>query len=805
MQVRRSDGTIEPARFDRITEKITRLSEGLDRKYIDPDLVTKKAIEGFYDGISTKELDNLTAEIAASMATVHPDYSLLAGRILVARLHQETPQKFSECIEELYHYTDQATGGDAGLIADDVYEIVRQNADVLDAAVNNQADFEYDYFGFRTLEKSYLLRKGGQVMERPQYLLMRVAVGIHKKNIAKVLETYQLMSERYYTHASPTLFNAGTRKAQMSSCFLVAMKDDSLEAIYETLKECALISKSGAGLGLHIHNIRSKGAYIKGTNGRSNGIIPMLRVYNETARYVDQGGGKRKGAFAVYLEPWHAEIFDFLDLRKNHGKEEMRARDLFTALWIPDLFMKRVKEDGQWSLFSPNEVPGLVDSYGEEFENLYLQYEVSGKARRVVPAQELWFAILQSQIETGTPFMMYKDSANRKSNQKNLGTIKSSNLCTEIVEYSSAEETAVCNLASIALPRFLQNGQFDHQKLYDVTYKIVESMNRVIDENYYPTEPTRRSNLRHRPLGLGIQGLADLFILLRYPFESAAAKKLNVEIFETIYYAAMKSSVDLAKKEGAYESFPGSPLSEGKFQFDFWDVKPSGRWDFENLREEVKRFGARNSLLMAPMPTASTSQILGNNECFEPYTSNIYSRRTLSGEFVVINKHLIKDLIALDLWNDEMKQRIVLADGSVQGIAEIPDDLRDIYKTVWEMKMKNLIEMAADRGAFICQSQSLNLFIADPNFAKLSSMHFYSWEKGLKTGIYYLRTKAASAAQKFTIQEHAGLGKNDHALPEHTFVQKEPVPVMEESQKEEALSQISCSLDNPESCIACGA
>jgi ribonucleoside-diphosphate reductase alpha chain len=791
MQVKRSDGKIEPARFDRITEKVARLSEGLDRTYIDPDMITKKTIEGFYDGISTKELDNLTAEIAASMATLHPDYSILAGRILLARLYQETPAKFSQCIEELYNYVDRTTGKDAGMIAEDVYEIVKKNAEILDAAIDEKADFEYDYFGYKTLEKSYLLRKNGQVVERPQYLLMRVAVGIHKNNIEKVLETYRLMSQKFYTHASPTLFNAGTRKAQMSSCFLVAMKDDSLEAIYETLKECALISKSGAGLGLHIHNIRSKGTYIKGTNGRSNGIIPMLRVYNETARYVDQGGGKRKGAFAVYLEPWHSEIFEFLDLRKNHGKEEMRARDLFTALWIPDLFMKRVKENGQWSLFSPNEVPGLVDTYGEEFEKLFLRYEAEGKALRTIPAQDLWFAILQSQIETGTPFMMYKDSANRKSNQQNLGTIKSSNLCTEIVEYSSPEETAVCNLASIALPRFLVDGQFDHQKLYDVTYKIVESMNRVIDENFYPTGPTRRSNLKHRPIGLGIQGLADLFILMRYPFESAAAKKLNQEIFETIYYAAMKSSVDLAKKEGAYESFPGSPLSQGKFQFDFWGVSPSGRWDFDSLREEVMKFGARNSLLMAPMPTASTSQILGNNECFEPYTSNIYSRRTLSGEFVVVNKHLIKDLIALGLWNEEMKQRIILADGSVQGVAEIPEELRELYKTAWEMKMKNLIEMAADRGAFICQSQSLNLFMSEPNFAKLSSMHFYSWEKGLKTGIYYLRTKAASAAQKFTIQEHAGL-------------QKTPVAVAEASQKEEALSQITCSLENPESCMACG-
>lgn len=792
---------MEAARFDRITEKVTRLSEGLDRKYIDPDLITKKTIEGFYDGITTRELDELTAEIAASMATVHPDYSLLAGRILVARLHQETPDRFSEAMTALYDYVDQATGENASMIAEDVYRMVQENAETLDAAIDHQADYSYDYFGFKTLEKSYLLRKNGKVVERPQYLLMRVAVGIHKENLEKVLETYRLLAEKYYTHASPTLFNAGTRKAQMSSCFLVAMKNDSLDAIYETLKECALISKSGAGLGLHIHNIRSKGTYIKGTNGRSNGIIPMLRVYNETARYVDQGGGKRKGAFAVYLEPWHAEIFEFLDLRKNHGKEEMRARDIFTALWIPDLFMKRVKENGQWPLFSPNEVPGLTDSHSEKFEELFLQYEAAGKARRVVPAQELWFAILQSQIETGTPFMMYKDSANRKSNQQNLGTIKSSNLCTEIVEYSSPDETAVCNLASIALPRFLINDQFDHQKLFDVTYKIVESLNRVIDGNYYPTEPTRNSNLKHRPIGLGVQGLADLLIMLRYPFESSAAKKLNREIFETIYYAAMKSSVDLARREGAYESFAGSPLSRGKFQFDFWGVQPSGRWDFESLRQEVMQYGARNSLLLAPMPTASTSQILGNNECFEPYTSNIYSRRTLSGEFVVVNKHLIRDLIALGLWNEEMKQRIILADGSVQGIAEIPADLRELYKTAWEMKMRNIIEMAADRGAFICQSQSLNLFVAEPNFAKLSSMHFHAWERGLKTGMYYLRTRAAAAAQKFTIQQHAGLADRGAPVAATALAAGSAgVNLMTETAKD----QIVCSLEDPENCLACG-
>lgn len=801
MQVKKTDGTIESAKFDKITERITELCEGLDKRYVDPTIVTKKTIEGFYDGITTKELDELSAEIAASMTTIHPDYAVLAGRILISRLHEETPEKFSDCIEELYNYIDQKTGLNASLIAEDVYEVVKTHAFTLDNAVNDKADYGYDYFGVKTLEKSYLLRKHGKIMERPQYLLMRVAVGVHKHNIDKVLETYNLLSEKYYTHASPTLFNAGTRKAQMSSCFLVAMKDDSLDAIYDTLKECALISKSGAGLGLHIHNIRAKGAYIKGTNGRSNGIIPMLRVYNETARYVDQGGGKRKGAFAIYLEPWHAEIFDFLNLRKNHGKEEMRCRDLFTGLWIPDLFMKRVKENGNWSLFSPNEVPELVDSHSAEFEALYEKYEAEGKAMKTIPAQELWFAILESQIETGTPYMLYKDHANSKSNQQNLGVIKSSNLCTEIIEYSAPDETAVCNLSSIALPRFIINGQFDHQKLYDVTYKIVYSMNRVIDENFYPTESTRKSNFRHRPIGLGVQGLADVFIMLRLAFESAAAKKLNSEIHETIYFAAMQASVDIAKTDGYYETFPGSPLSKGIFQFDMWGVKPSGRWDFEALRKEVVEHGARNSLLLAPMPTATTSQILGNNECFEPYTSNIYSRRTLSGEFVVVNKHLIKDLIELGLWSEEMKQRIILEDGSIQNIAEIPADLREIYKTAWEIKMKNLIDMAADRGAFICQSQSLNLFIADPNFAKLSSMHFYSWEKGLKTGIYYLRIKAASAAQKFTIQEHAGLGKKDETASGVVIGSDVIVPAID---KEQAMEEITCSIDNKDECIACG-
>jgi ribonucleoside-diphosphate reductase alpha chain len=749
-----------------------------------------KVIEGIYAGVTTHELDNLAAEIAASLTTTHPDYALLASRIAVSNLHKSTNKSFSKTMDALYNFIDPKTGLHAPLIADDVYEIIQKNAQILDSTIIYDRDFGYDYFGFKTLERSYLLRLNGKVAERPQHMLMRVAVGIHKEDIEASIQTYNLMSERWFTHATPTLFNAGTPKPQMSSCFLLTMKDDSIDGIYDTLKQCAKISQSAGGIGLSIHNIRATGSYIRGTNGTSNGIVPMLRVFNDTARYVDQGGGKRKGSFAIYLEPWHADIFEFLDLRKNVGKEEIRARDLFTALWIPDLFMKRVKDNGEWSLMCPNECPGLSDTYGAAFEALYTKYESEGKARKTVKAQELWFAILDSQIETGNPYMLYKDACNEKSNQKNLGTIKSSNLCTEILEYTSADEVAVCNLASLALPRFVEDGKFNHEKLFDVTYVATKNLNKIIDRNYYPVPEARNSNLRHRPIGLGVQGLADVFILLRMAFDSAEARQMNKDIFETIYYAALTASKDLAKDLGPYESYKGSPISKGQFQFDLWGVAPSNRWEWDILREEISKYGVRNSLLVAPMPTASTSQILGNNECFEPYTSNIYSRRVLSGEFVIVNKHLLKDLVKLGIWNDRLKNQIIANNGSVQSIKEIPDNIKELYKTVWEIKQKSIIDMAADRGAYICQSQSLNLFIQDANFAKLTSMHFYAWERGLKTGMYYLRTKAATDAIKFTVEKQAeeqytpiNGGEHSHDL---------------------AIEQIACSLDNPEACEACG-
>jgi ribonucleoside-diphosphate reductase alpha chain len=691
----------------------------------------------------------------------------------------------------LYNFVDEKTGFHAPLIADDVHEIIQKNAQLLDSTIIYDRDFGYDYFGFKTLERSYLLRINGKVAERPQHMLMRVSVGIHKEDIDAAIETYNLMSERWFTHATPTLFNAGTPKPQMSSCFLLTMKDDSIDGIYDTLKQCAKISQSAGGIGLSIHNVRATGSYIRGTNGTSNGIVPMLRVFNDTARYVDQGGGKRKGSFAIYLEPWHADIFEFLDLRKNVGKEEIRARDLFTALWIPDLFMKRVKDNGDWSLMCPNECPGMSDCYGAEFEALYTKYENEGKARKTVKAQELWFAILDSQIETGNPYMLYKDACNEKSNQKNLGTIKSSNLCTEILEYTSPDEVAVCNLASLALPRYVEDGKFNHQRLFEVTYVATKNLNKIIDRNYYPVVEARNSNLRHRPIGLGVQGLADVFILLRMAFDSPDARQLNKDIFETIYYAALTASKDIAIELGAYETYKGSPMSKGQMQFDMWGVTPSNLWEWDVLREEIAKYGVRNSLLVAPMPTASTSQILGNNECFEPYTSNIYSRRVLSGEFVIVNKHLLKDLVKLGIWNDRLKNQIIANNGSIQAINEVPENIKELYKTVWEIKQKSIIDMAADRGAYICQSQSLNLFIQDANFAKLTSMHFYAWEKGLKTGMYYLRTKAASDAIKFTVEKQA----------EEQF---KPINGGEPQSHELAIEQIACSLDNPEACEACG-
>ncbi len=803
MYVIKRDGKKETVKFDKITARIQKLCYGLEPQHVNPVHVTQRVIEGVYDGVTTSELDNLAAEIAATMTVKHPDYALLASRIAISNLHKNTKKSFSETMKDLYTYIDPKTNKKAGLIADDVFEVITKYSELLDSTIIYDRDFGYDFFGFKTLEKSYLLKLNGKVVERPQHMIMRVAVGIHKEDIEAVIETYHLMSERWFTHATPTLFNAGTPKPQLSSCFLLTMKSDSIDGIYDTLKNTALISQSAGGIGLSIHNIRATGSYIRGTNGTSNGIVPMLRVFNDTARYVDQGGGKRKGSFAIYIEPWHADIFEFLDLKKNHGKEELRARDLFYALWIPDLFMKRVEEEGDWSLFCPNEAPGLADCYGAEFENLYTRYENENRQRKTVKARELWSAILESQIETGTPYMLYKDACNEKSNQKNLGTIKSSNLCTEIIEYTAADEVAVCNLASIALPRFVIDGKFDHHKLFEVTYVATRNLNKIIDINYYPIPEARNSNMRHRPIGLGVQGLADAFILLRLPFESEEARLLNREIFETIYYAALTASKDLAKINGPYSSYEGSPISKGIFQFDMWNVKPTDRWEWDILRDEIKQHGVYNSLLLAPMPTASTSQILGNNECFEPYTSNIYTRRVLSGEFIIVNKYLLRDLVKLGLWNNDLKNKIVAANGSVQDIDEIPQDIKDIYKTVWEIKQRAIIDLAADRGAFIDQSQSLNLFLQDPNFAKLSSMHFHAWKKGLKTGMYYLRTKAATDAIKFTVEGH-----NNHnhvaATVNGVAVAAVGATATAEITHEVAMEQISCSIDNKDECLACG-
>lgn len=796
MYVIKRNGKQESVKFDKVTARIEKLSYSLSPMVNVID-VAKKTIEGIYAGVPTTELDNLAAETAASLTIAHPDYAILASRIAVSNLHKNTVKSFSETMRKLYNYVDQATGKKLPLIANDVMVIIEEHADLLDSSIIYDRDYGFDYFGFKTLEKSYLLRINGKVAERPQHMYMRVAVGIHKNDIESAIKTYHLMSERWFTHATPTLFNAGTPKPQMSSCFLLTMKEDSIDGIYDTLKQTAKISQSAGGIGLAIHNIRATGSYIGGTNGASNGIIPMLRVFNDTARYVDQGGGKRKGAFAIYLEPWHADVFEFLDLRKNHGKEELRARDLFYALWICDIFMKRVESDQEWSLFCPNEAPGLSECWGEAFEKLYTKYEQEGRARRVIKAQELWFKILESQIETGTPYMLYKDAANSKSNQQNLGTIKSSNLCTEILEYTSTNEVAVCNLASLALPRFVTDGKFDHQKLYDVTYQVTKNLNAVIDNNYYPVEEARNSNMKHRPVGLGVQGLADVFIMMRLPFESELARLLNRNIFETIYFAAMTASKDLAKQHGAYETFAGSPLSKGIFQFDMWGVKPSERWDWETLRSEVKEYGARNSLLIAPMPTASTSQILGNNECFEPYTSNIYTRRVLSGEFIIVNKHLLKDLVNLGLWNNSMKNRIISDNGSIQKIDEIPADIKELYKTVWEIKQRSLIDMAADRGAYICQSQSLNLFIENPTTSKLTSMHFYAWKKGLKTGMYYLRTQAATQAVQFTVEKQI--------IADNNSIESLTVPNISEINVEPSHADekgISCNMQD--GCISCG-
>jgi len=793
MYVLKRDGRREPVQFDKITARIKKLCYGLHAA-VDPTKVAMRVIEGVYDGVTTTELDNLAAEVAATNAVTHPDYAQLASRIAVSNLHKATKKSFTETMKDLYEYVDPITGQNASLIAEDVWEIIEKNSELLDSSIIYDRDFSYDFFGFKTLERSYLLKIDGKIAERPQQMLMRVAVGIHKDDLESAVETYNMMSEGWFTHATPTLFNAGTPKPQMSSCFLLTMKEDSISGIYDTLKQCAKISQNAGGIGLAIHDIRATGSYIKGTNGTSNGIVPMLRVFNDTARYVDQGGGKRKGSFAIYIEPWHADVFDFLELRKNHGKEEQRARDLFFALWTPDLFMKRVEENGDWTLMCPNECPGLTDSWGEEFEALYTKYEAEGKGRKTIKAQDLWFKVLESQMETGTPYMLYKDAANSKSNQQNLGTIRSSNLCTEIIEYTSPDEVAVCNLASVAVPKFVKEDRtFDHDKLFEVTYRVTRNLNRVIDRNYYPIPEARNSNMRHRPIGLGVQGLADAFILMRFPFDSDEARQLNKDIFETIYYAACTASKDMAKEEGAYETFKGSPASEGRLQFDMWGVSPSDRWEWDILKEEIKEHGMRNSLLMAPMPTASTAQILGNNECFEPYTSNIYTRRTLSGEFIVVNKHLLRDLTKLGLWDDDMKNRLIAANGSVQNIPEIPENLKVLYRTAWEIPQRAILDMAADRGAYICQSQSLNVFMENVNNSKLTSMHFYAWKKGLKTGMYYLRTKAATDAIKFTVD------KKYKTQPQAEQVVAAATP--EEMTYEQQVQ--ACSIENGPDCEMC--
>jgi len=794
MYVIKRNGQKEPVMFDKITARIKKLCYGLS-PLVEPTKVAMRVIEGLYDGVTTSELDNLAAEVSATMTTTHPDYAQLAARVSVSNLHKNTKKTFSEVMTDLYEYVNPHTGKKAPLLSDEVFEVIQKHKDTLDSRIIYSRDFNYDYFGFKTLERSYLLKLNGKIAERPQHMLMRVSIGIHIDDIDAALETYELMSKKYFTHATPTLFNSGTPKPQMSSCFLLTTKEDSIDGIYDTLKQTAKISQSAGGIGLSIHNIRATGSYIAGTNGTSNGIVPMLRVFNDTARYVDQGGGKRKGSFAIYIEPWHADIMNFLDLKKNHGAEEMRARDLFYAMWIPDLFMKRVEENGEWTLMCPNECPNLFDSHSEEFEALYEKYEKEGRGRKTIKARELWEKILESQIETGTPYMLYKDAANRKSNQKNLGTIRSSNLCTEILEYTSPDEVAVCNLASIALPMFVKDNAFDHKELYKITKRVIKNLNKVIDRNYYPVKEAENSNMRHRPVGLGIQGLADTFIKLRMPFTCDDAKKLNQEIFETLYFASVEASMELAKVEGTYSSYEGSPISQGEFQYNLWGLKDedlSGRWNWEELRTKVKENGVRNSLLLAPMPTASTSQILGNNEAFEPYTSNIYTRRVLSGEFIVVNKHLLKDLVDRDLWTDEVKDAIMRANGSIQNIDIIPDDIKELYKTVWELSMKDIIDMSRHRGYFIDQSQSLNLFMEGATLAKLTSMHFYAWKSGLKTGMYYLRTKSAVDAIKFTL----GKEKKKQTIPEEKPTEKVAQANAEKLKQHEAKNKSVVAPDN---------
>ncbi|CAN8012654.1 unnamed protein product [Ixodes pacificus] len=779
MFVHKRGGRRETVHFDKITSRIQKLCYGLNMDFVDPCLITQKVINGLYPGVTTVELDNLAAETAATMTTKHPDYAILAARIAISNLHKETKKVFSEVVEDLYNMVNEKSRLRTPMISDETYKIVMENAEAFNSAIIYDRDFNYNFFGFKTLERSYLLKINGKVVERPQHMLMRVSVGIHGADVESVLNTYNLMSEKWFTHASPTLFNSGTPRPQLSSCFLLQMKDDSIEGIYDTLKQCALISKSAGGIGVNVHCIRASGSYIAGTNGTSNGLVPMLRVYNNTARYVDQGGNKRPGAFAMYLEPWHADVFDFLDLKKNTGKEENRARDLFYGLWIPDLFMRRVEQDQMWSLMCPHECPGLHEVYGEDFERLYTKYEGEKRYRRQVQAQQLWYAILESQIETGTPYMLYKDACNSKSNQKNLGTIKCSNLCTEVVEYTAPDEVAVCNLASIALNRFVHEGSFDFQKLREVSQVITKNLNRIIDVNFYPIPEAEKSNKSHRPIGIGVQGLADTFILLRLPFDCEEARLLNKQIFETIYYGALEASCDLAKELGPYETYPGCPVSQGILQYDMWGVTPTDMWDWAALKARIAQYGVRNSLLLAPMPTASTAQILGNNESIEPYTSNIYSRRVLSGEFQVVNQHLLKDLTDRGLWNEDLKNSLIANNGSVQEL-DIPDDLKELYRTVWEIPQKNILQMAADRGAFVDQSQSLNVHIAQPNYGKLTSMHFFGWKLGLKTGMYYLRTKPAASAIQFTVDKTA-------------------------LRKKEQMNAVTCSLKNKDECLMCSA
>ena len=801
MYVIKRSGKKEQVSFDKVLERLKLLSLGLDTENFSYELVAQKTIEGIYDGVSTEELDNLSAEIAASKAVDHPDYGVLASRIIVSGIQKSVERIFSKNIELLYNYKDPKKEIHIPLVSEALYKIVQKHKDRLDKMIVHDRDYDYDYFGIKTLMRSYLLKRDGKISETPQQMLLRVSLGIHGDDLDSVEKSYQMLSKRLFTHATPTTITAGTPWPRLSSCFLLAMKDDSIEGIYDTLKSAALISQGGAGIGIHIHNIRSKGSYIRGTGGESNGIVPMLKNFNETARYVDQGGGKRKGVITIYLEPWHADVFDFLDLKKNTGKEELRARDLFYALWIPDLFMKRVKEDKMWSLMDPNVSSGLSDLYGKDFEKAYEKYEKEGKFVKQVRAQDLWFKIVSSQIETGNPYMLYKDAVNERNAQKNLGVIKSSNVCAEICEYSDSEQTGVCNLASIALPKFVKkDGSFDHEALRELVHVIVNNLDKIIDINKYPTKETEYSNLLHRPMGIGVQGFADMLVILKLPFDSDEALRLNREIFETIYYSALEKSNELAKSKGKYKSFDESPASEGILQFDFWqkqgrEVVFSGRWNWDKLKEKIKKDGLRNSLFVAQMPTASTSQILGNNESVEPFTSNMYLRRTLSGEFIVINKHLIKDLLERGLWNEKMKHKMMAENGSIQNIDEIPDDLKKIYRTVWEIPQKAIIDQAAARSPFVDQSQSMNIHMTDPTFSKVTSMHFYGWKSGLKTGMYYLRTQAARDAIKFTVNKELVEEKRGGGEQEKKS----------EAKNLEAKNLKVVSDDDPKVCINCSA